>query len=61
MPLSTATARDIEVVSNQLGRPARDIVAIAVNEENAAFSSLQGINPHNAITKASADETTKAR
>ncbi len=29
MPLSTATARDIEVVSNQLGRPARDIVAIA--------------------------------
>ena len=29
MPLSAATARDIEVVSNQLGRPARDIVAIA--------------------------------
>jgi hypothetical protein len=29
MPLSTATARDIEVVSSQLGRQARDIVAIA--------------------------------
>jgi hypothetical protein len=29
MPLSKATARDIEVVSSQLGRQARDIVAIA--------------------------------
>jgi len=29
MPLSPATARDIEVVSAQLGRQARDIVAIA--------------------------------
>lgn len=29
MPLSPATARDIEVVSSQLGRQARDIVAIA--------------------------------
>ena len=29
MPLSPATARDVEVVSTQLGRQARDIVAIA--------------------------------
>lgn len=29
MPLTEATNRDIDVVSRQLGRPARDIVAIA--------------------------------
>jgi len=29
VPLTNATATDIEVVSKQLGRPARDIVAIA--------------------------------
>lgn len=29
MPLTEATARDVESVSDQLGRPARDIVAIA--------------------------------